>query len=75
MVGVEDPEGELQLVVALLRLHQSDRPLPPHTRARTLRASVRAEGSAEGGTSHAGCANGDEQMRVGGGGGGSGEEG
>ena len=33
MVGVEDPEGELQLVVALLRLYQSDRPLPPNARA------------------------------------------
>jgi hypothetical protein len=30
LVGVEDPEGELQRVVALLRLDKSGRPLPPH---------------------------------------------
>ena len=29
-VGVEDPKGELQLVVALLRLDKSGRSLPPH---------------------------------------------
>ena len=29
-VGVEDPKGELQLVVALLRLYKSGRSLPPH---------------------------------------------
>ena len=42
-VGVEDPKGELQLVVALLRLDKSGRSLPPHAAAIRVQRGVQRE--------------------------------